>query len=87
MTQIDKYTGAGIWVMVSSWPLIGGWAQFCFPLSLIFFFFWIFVYLAVPVLVAACGIWSPDQGSNLGLLHWKCKVLVPGPPGKFVYSF
>ena len=36
----------------------------------------------VRPLVAACGIWFPDQGSNLGPLHWECRVLATGPPGK-----
>ena len=33
-------------------------------------------------LVAACGIYFPDQGSNLGRLHWELQVLATGPPGK-----
>ena len=32
--------------------------------------------------VAARGICFPDQGSDLGPLHWECGVLTPGPPGK-----
>ena len=34
------------------------------------------------LLVAACGLKFPDQGSNLGPLHWECGVLSTGPPGK-----
>ena len=34
------------------------------------------------VLVAACGIYFPGQGSNRGLLHYECRVLATGPPGK-----
>jgi len=34
------------------------------------------------VLVAAHGIQYPDEGSNLGLLHWKRRVLATEPPGK-----
>ena len=30
----------------------------------------------------ACGIYFPDQGSNLGPLHWEHGVLATGPPGK-----
>ena len=37
-------------------------------------------------LVAASGIWFPDQGWNLGLLLWGCGVLATGPPGK-AHSF
>ena len=28
------------------------------------------------------GIKFPDQGSNLGPLHWECGILATGPPGK-----
>ena len=34
------------------------------------------------VLVAACGIYFPDQESNSGPLHWELRVLAPEPPGK-----
>ena len=34
------------------------------------------------LLVAACGIWFPDQGSNLGPLHWEHGILATAPPGK-----
>ena len=33
-------------------------------------------------IVAACGILFPDQGLNLGPLHWKHRVLATGPSGK-----
>ena len=33
-------------------------------------------------LVAACGIYFPNQGSNPGPLHWEHRVLATGPPGK-----
>ena len=33
-------------------------------------------------LVTACGIYFPDQGSNRGPLHYECRVLATGPPGK-----
>ena len=32
------------------------------------------------LLVAACGIQFPDQGSNWGPLHRECRVLASGPP-------
>ena len=36
------------------------------------FIFKIHIYFQLcQVLVAACGISFPDQGSNLGLLHWE----------------
>ena len=38
-------------------------------------------------LVAACGIWFPDQGSNLGPLHWERGVLATGPPGKSLNQY
>ena len=37
---------------------------------------------ACQLLFVACGIWLPDQGSNLGPLHWKHGTLATGPPGK-----
>ena len=33
------------------------------------------------LLVAACRIYFPDQGWNLGLLPWDWGVLAPGAPG------
>ena len=33
-------------------------------------------------LVAASGIQLPDQPSDPGPLHWDCRVLATGPPGK-----
>ena len=35
------------------------------------------------LLVVAGGIWFPDQGLNLGPLHWELGVLATGPAGKF----
>ena len=35
------------------------------------------------LLVVACGIQFPDQGSNPGPLHWEHGVLATGPPGNF----
>ena len=42
----------------------------------------IFLTEACELLVAKCGIMFPDQGLNLGLLHWECGVLAIEPPGK-----
>ena len=47
-----------------------------------FFKVLLFTYLFVPVLVVACGIYFPDQGSNPGPLHWEHGVLATGPPGQ-----
>ena len=47
-----------------------------------FFSFWLHW-----VLVAACGIYFPDQESNPSPLHWKLTVLACGPPGKSLYIF
>ena len=33
-------------------------------------------------LLAACGIYFPDQGLNPGPLHWEHRVLTTGLPGK-----
>ena len=32
-------------------------------------------------LVAACGMYFPNQGLIPGPLHWECGVLATGPPG------
>ena len=53
------------------------------------FFYIIFIYLAIwlhQVLVAACGIYFPDQGWNLGPLYWELEVLAIGPPRKSLWS-
>ena len=42
---------------------------------------YLFIWLQ-QVSVAACMIQFPDQGWNLGPLHWEHKVLAIGPPGK-----
>ena len=42
-----------------------------------FFFFWLH-----QVLVAECRTQFPNQGANLDPLHWECRVLATGPPGK-----
>ena len=47
-----------------------------------FFFFNIFIYLTAPGLSVACGIYFPDQGSNLGSLLWEHGVIATGQPGK-----
>ena len=44
-------------------------------------YFYLFTWLG-EVLVVACGIWFPDQGSNPGSLHWECGVPATGAPGK-----
>ena len=36
-------------------------------------------------LVAACGIWFPHQGLNLGPLHWRHRFLAAGAPGKSLH--
>ena len=39
------------------------------------------------LLVAVCVIQFPNQGSNLGSLHWEHGVLATGPPGKSLLCF
>ena len=48
-----------------------------------FFFKYVFIWLlgSHSVFIAAWGIWLPDQGSNLGPLHWEHRLLATGPPG------
>ena len=38
-------------------------------------------------LVAACGIYFPDQESSLGPLHGEHEVFATGPPGKSLFLF
>ena len=38
-------------------------------------------------LVAACGIYFPNQGLIPGPLHWECGVLATGLPGKLEFFF
>ena len=63
-----------------------------------FILFYFFIYLVAPGLSCgtwapqlphansqlqhACGIQFPNQGLNLGPLHWECGVLTTAPPGK-----
>ena len=42
--------------------------------------------VACDLLVAACGIQFPVQGSNPGTLHWEHEVLATGPPKKSWYG-
>ena len=48
----------------------------------LFILIFIFIYLAMLSLVVLCRIQFPNQGSNLGLLHWDFRVLAAGPPRK-----
>ena len=41
-----------------------------------------FFFCLGQVLVAVCGIYFPNQGLNLGSLHWERGVLATGPQGK-----
>ena len=50
-------------------------------LEVCFFDCWVFVWLG-GVLVAACGLQFPNQGSNPSPLHWQCGILNNGPPWK-----
>ena len=40
--------------------------------------------VACEFLAEACRSLLPDQGLNLGLLHWEHRVLAIGPPDKFL---
>ena len=62
--------------------------------SFVFFFFFrcLFIYLSLSGLRCdmrnrySCGMWEqvPDQGSNLGLLHWEYVILGSGSLGKLL---
>ena len=49
-----------------------------------FFKLWHVESLDVACKLLSCSMWDlvPDQGSNLGPLHWELGVLATGPPGK-----
>ena len=38
--------------------------------------------VSCKLLLEACGMSFPHQGSNSGLLHWECGVSATGPSGK-----
>ena len=59
-----------------------------FPISFLSIYIYLFVWLHC-IFVAACKIQFPDQGSNLGPLHWECGVLVfaTEPQGKCGFQF
>ena len=54
--------------------------------------FYLFILLYFIFLFLGCSLQLvrfqfPDQGSNLGPLQWKCRVLTAGPPGDSLWSF
>ena len=56
---------------------------------LFFFFFFLLIHLfgyahcgMWGLLIVACGIQFPEQGWNLGPMHWEHRVLATGPPEK-----
>ena len=57
----------------------------CFIFIFIFLNIYSFIWLH-QVLVAACGIQFPDQGSNLGPLLWELRELTIGPAGKSLHN-
>ena len=56
----------------------------CLFVVFLILFIWLRVFFIATyeLLVAACGIQFPNQGSNPGLLHWELEVLATGPLGK-----
>ena len=54
----------------------------CLFVVFLILFIWLrlFFIATYELLVAACGIQFPNQGSNPGLLHWELEVLATGPP-------
>ena len=62
--------------LVSNFPLPpSSFEKIIFIASSIRFFFFIWL---CWVLVVTCGIKFPDQGSNLGSLHWELGILTTG---------
>ena len=58
-------------------PVCKFWKQF----KKMYLFIWLH-----QVLVAACGVYFPDKGSNSGPLYWEHWVLATGPSGKSLGS-
>ena len=62
------------------------WFPEVFRILYFFIYFLLFIWLprvlvvAFELLVATCGIYFPDQGSNQCLLHWESRILATGPP-------
>ena len=55
-------------------------------LNILYFKIYIYVFIWLyPVFVVARGIQFPDDGSNLGPLHWQHDVLATGPPGRSLF--
>ena len=50
----------------------------------IYIYFFFFLIWLCEVLDAACGIYFPDRGLNLGPLYWEPGVLATGLWGKFL---
>ena len=60
------------------------------PITFIFFKLLILFLLFIQLLwflVAICGIYFPNQGTNPGPLHCEHRVLASGPPGKSLPIF
>ena len=66
-------------------------AVYPFPAHCILFFKYLFIWLCwvlvvahgilfAASLIAACGIYFPDQGLNPSLLQWEHGILATGPP-------
>ena len=85
MTQRDR-SQVGFCLPRAYSPRPLGYSPLAFLSS--FFYIWLRQVLlaahgifSCKLLVAACGIWFSDQGSNLVSLHWECGLLATGPPG------
>ena len=55
-------------LLQASFHMLVGTGQSTAQVGLCTLYVFLFIYLAAPVLVVACGIWFPDQGSNPGTL-------------------
>ena len=55
--------------MQASFHMLVGTGQSTAQVGLCTLYVLLFIYLAALVLVVACGIWFPDQGSNPGTLR------------------
>ena len=63
------------------------WIHFIFLCCLWHSYFQILLIWLLWVSVVVCGMWFPDQESNLGSLVWECRVIARGTAGNSGYSY
>ena len=92
ISHVELFSLHYLYLLCSEWLF---WVTFLLlHISVVWFLFCFFCFFVlasldlscgtkdIGSLVATYGIQFPDQGSNLGTLHWESGVLATGPPGK-----